>query len=118
MNAPQPYSPYKSVGFYQLKKIFGLGDDNVTMILELGSVRPTYFQDGNNFVPKYQICQINDALIELRGRNIKEEYTALLEQRQMEAEAATAGVDMNIVRVKFEDVQQRLAKKRRRVAQQ
>lgn len=105
------HSPYRFKGFYQLKKIFGLGDDNLKMIIALGALQPTFFQDGKQFVKKYQICAVNDALLDLRGRNVKEEYLALLEEQKSEE-----GADMKIVRVKFEDVKRRLDRKERRKA--
>lgn len=111
MDNLQTYSPYKFVGFYQMKKIFGLGDENLRMIIALGDLQPTLFQDGKQFVKKYQICAVNDALQELRGRNVKEEYLALLEEQKSEE-----GANMAVVHVNFEDVKRRLRRKQERNA--
>ena len=106
MDNLQAYSPYKFVGFYQLKKIFGLGDDNLKMIIALGHLQPTFFKAGTQFIKRYQICAVNDALLELRGRNVKEGYLALLEEQKSEE-----GANMAVVHVNFEDVKRRLRRK-------
>jgi chorismate mutase len=91
----------RQVGFYQLKRLLGLGDDRLRMVLAVGNVKPKYFSAGGKRDEFYNLFDVKEALKDLAGRDVQQEYEQL--KRLEEMDPGT--------RAKFEDVILRLDKR-------
>lgn len=104
---PDPIiSDCRLLGFYQLKKLLGLGDDRLRMILTVGNVEPIMFgAPGSDRQDKlYSLFSVKEALLRLQGRDVQQEYENNYQPALIDIES------------KVENVQLRLYKSRRKAA--
>jgi len=93
-------------GFYELKQLLGLGDENLKMLLAVAELQPIKFKTGE----KYLLFAVREALNRLQGCDIQFEYETMRAR-----EEAEATMDPETL-AKLHKVQLRLLK-RKRIAQ-
>jgi hypothetical protein len=79
-------SDIRLCGFYELKKLIGLGDENLKMLLEVGGVPPINF----NGTARYSMGAVRTALLRLEGRDIAYEYEVMQSLKESEAQLSDA----------------------------
>jgi len=97
-------SELRQVGFYELKRLLGLGDERLKMILTVGDIKPKLFTDAKKEKTDelYNLFEVKEALRALTGRDVQQEY-----ERMKRLQAMDPGT-----RAKFENVILRLEKSR------
>jgi hypothetical protein len=106
MKSVEQISELRNCGFYELKKLLGLGDERLKMILKVGNLKPIRFGkiDGTKVDELYPLFMLKKTLQELQGRDVEEEYRRLTELEKLDPET----------RKKLEDVKLRLLNRQNR----
>lgn len=106
MKQQNEISELRALGFYQLKKLLGLGDDRLRMILTVGEVEPIKFT--NVMTGKtdelFPFFAVKDALKKLQGQDVQ----LMFETKYEPAQSMDSGT-----KAKLADVELRLFKKRK-----
>jgi hypothetical protein len=99
-------SELRNCGFYELKRLLGLGDERLRMILVAGHVQPIRFTNPktNKVDEVYPLFAVKDALRDLQGIDVRLQYESL---------TVIAGMD-DATRVKADDVTLRLLKRQQK----
>jgi hypothetical protein len=106
MKSQNEISELRVMGFYQLKKLLGLGDERLKMILAVGEVEPILFTNVTTLKTDelYPFFAVKCALSDLQGKDVQLMY-------ETKFSPSSSGSD---VQAKLNDVNLRLMKKRKR----
>ncbi|MHB1051183.1 MAG: hypothetical protein ACYC09_13980 [Bacteroidota bacterium] len=105
MKSLDQISELRNCGFYELKRLLGLGDERLRMVLTAGEVQPIRFTNPktNKIDEMWPLFAVKEALRSLQGSDIRILYE---NKKVMEMDAET--------RAKSDDVQLRLLRRQKK----